>query len=125
MPHRPKAQGTALESALVASARAVGLVARRLAEGGSTDEGDVEIHDAAGDRWVVECKARAALSLHPALAKAQRKCPDARVAVLWKRLLRVEGQKRRVAAGPPLVAMPLTDYLDLLRRAGVAEEEVA
>ena len=120
---RPKDQGTRLESGLVAAARAVGLIARRLAEGGSADEGDVEIHDAAGDRWVVECKARAAMSLHPALAKAQRKAPDARVAVLWKRLVKVDGKARRVPAGPALVAMPLTDYLDLLARDGDVEGE--
>ena len=122
---RPKDQGTALETATVKAARAAGRVARRLAEGGSGDEGDVEIYDAAGDRWVVECKARAAMSLHPALAKAQRKAPDARVAVLWKRLVKVDGKARRVPAGPALVAMPLTDYLDLLARVGDVEGEGA
>ena len=114
----PRKQGTALESAACLAAQARGLEARRLAEGGSKDHGDVELVTPTG-RVVLECKARAALSLHDAWQKARRKAPaDADVAVVWKRLVRKAGNQRRTAAGPTLVALPLDDYLDLLARTG-------
>jgi hypothetical protein len=112
--NKPKAQGTRLESGIVTIARMWGLVARRLAEGGSGDEGDVEMFADDGTRWVLECKARAALNLHDAYCKAAAKAPGERVALVWKRLVRKGDNVRRTAAGPVLVAIPLEDYLDLL-----------
>lgn len=115
---RSRKQGTKLETGTCLAANARGLNARRLAEAGTRDEGDVEIVTDAG-RVVLECKARAALSLHEAWTKARRKAPaDARVAVVWKRLVRKDGNRRRTAAGPTLVAVPLDDYLDLLAGPG-------
>lgn len=113
---RQRDQGTKLETAIARKANdRLGLLARRLAEAGVRDEGDVEIVTPDGGRVVLECKARAALSLHEAWAKARKKAPsDAHVAVVWKRLVRKVGNQRRTAAGPTLVAVPLDDYLDLL-----------
>lgn len=112
---RQKKQGTDFETAVVTLARTVGLTARRIAEGGSADEGDVEVHDRNGRRWVVECKAREALSLHPAFARAAAKVPagDGH-ALAWKRLVKVPGRTRRVAAGPALVALTVPEFLLLL-----------
>ena len=114
---RSRAQGTRLESELVARVRARGLPARRLAEGGLRDEGDVEVFDEDGFRHVIEAKACERLSLHAVWLKARRKAPaTARVAVVWKRVTLKAGNARRTADGPVLVAVPLDDYLDLLSR---------
>jgi hypothetical protein len=112
---KQKAQGTRLETALVIAARSFGLHAARIAEGGSYDEGDVEIRDRHGRRHIVECRAREQMSVHVAWTKARVKAGDGdHVALLWKRLVKVPGRQRRVAAGPPLVCLPLHDYLLLL-----------
>lgn len=115
--NRPRKQGTALETLVATRAQLAGLASRRLAEGGRKDEGDVEIVTADGRRWVVEAKARAALNLHDTYCRARTKAPTgAGVAVVWKRLLRKDGNARRSAAGPILVAVPLDDWLALLAR---------
>lgn len=118
---RPKDQGTAFESAIVLAARGFGLIARRLAEGGSGDEGDVEVHDGCGRRWVIECKARSSLALHTAFAKSAGKVPSGDGhALMWKRLVwpsRAPGEPkpaRRVAAGPALVSLTVPEFLTLL-----------
>lgn len=94
MVNKPKAQGTTHESWIVKSLTAVGILSRRLAEGGSGDEGDVEAL-IAGSRWVLEGKSRQTLNVQKTLGKARKKAPEAIVAVIWKRLVKIVGQKNR------------------------------
>ncbi len=81
---RSKQQGTAAETRIVALHRDRGIQARRLAEGGRADEGDVEVLAPSG-RLVGEVKDRERLSLHDTLATAERKAGTHRVAVFWTR----------------------------------------
>lgn len=119
---RPKDLGTRWETFVVTAARAMGLVARRLAEGGRYDEADVEIHDAAGRRYLIECKDRSALNAHGALEKARLKAgDDARVALVWRRMVRTADSTRRRSAGPAVVVVQLPVFLDLLARASDRE----
>jgi hypothetical protein len=91
---KQKQQGTSHESWIVKALQALGINARRLAEGGSADEGDVETF-IGGERWVLEGKARQTLNVQQTLGKARKKAVDARVAVIWKRLVRVPGYSVR------------------------------
>lgn len=119
---KEKRQGTAWETELVKRAKAAGLDSRRLAEGGSDDEGDLEV--IAGDlRVVVEGKARAALGAHAALAKAEAKAGDEHAVVAWKRLVRRDGSNRRTTTGVrDLVLVPTDLFFELLARAGSADQ---
>jgi hypothetical protein len=115
---KQKAQGTAWESELVRRAKAAGLDSRRLAEGGSADEGDLEVI-AGGIRVVVEGKARAALGAHAALAKAQTKAGEEPAVVAWKRLVRRDGSTRRITTGVrDLMLVPTDLFFALLAKAG-------
>lgn len=112
--NRPRKQGTAWESAFVASATDHGLQARRLPEGGSADEGDVELVDHDGDRWVIECRHRERMNIHRALAKARAKAFGGLAAVAWKRTVAKAGNTRRSADGEPvIVALTLDAFLEL------------
>lgn len=118
---KQKKQGTAHESWLVNQLRDAGFDARRLAEGGANDEGDVEAH--LPDRWVLEAKARASLNVQDTLGKTRAKAAAAAgqpvpVAVVWKRLVRVPGKQVRqpVAGERVVVCLSLEDFLALLRR---------
>ena len=112
MKTRPKDLGTAKETADVKAAQARGLMAERLAEGGAYDRGDIRI--LTDHEWIGECKARSNLNLHQTLARAIVKSGTRHTFVSWKRLVRVDGSARRVAAGPDLVAMTYDTFLDLL-----------
>lgn len=114
MKTRPRDIGTWWESLIVCMAQEQGLRARRLAEGGSKDEGDVEVYDANGTRWVIECRVREQMNAHAALAQAREKSPSAVLA--WLRYVRKPGAKRRTRAGPPIVAMPPEVFLAFLSR---------
>lgn len=95
---------------------AVELPVKVLAEGGIYDEGDLEVWDSDGRRWVLECRNRGAMNVHGALAAARVKAAGSGlVAVVWKRLRRKPGAKRRTQAGPPVVVLPLETFLSLLR----------
>jgi hypothetical protein len=115
-----KAQGTSWESEVVKDAKALEMEARRLAEGGSDDEGDVEVY--ADERWLVECKARANLNIQETLAKAIEKGKQqghtGPVAVVWKRLVRAAGNSKRTpVAGVRAVAIVEYDlWLEILRK---------
>ena len=120
---RSRKQGTALETAIVGHAEAADLYARRLAEGGSRDMGDVEIIDNLGRKWTVEAKACERLSLHQVWRKAAAKAPlDSVPVVAWKRVTLKEGNSRRSADGPTLVAVPLPVFLKLLAERGGDDE---
>ena len=125
MTNKPKQQGTRHESWIVNELEAVEVNARRLAEGGSEDEGDVEAF-LAGDRWVLEGKARQTLNVQATLGKARRKAGGGRVAVVWKRLVKVAGMKNRqpVEGERVVVILGWDDFVFLVRNAGLLEDTV-
>jgi hypothetical protein len=94
--NKNKRQGTAFETWTRKALNALGIRARRLAEGGQYDEGDVETYlDHPTRRWVVECKATSSLNVQRILGKARRKAGGDPVVLVWKRLVRVPGKKLR------------------------------
>jgi len=93
--NKSKQQGTAFETWTRRALNKVGIGARRLAEGGTNDEGDVEAHLFEGERWVIECKATSNLNIQKILGKARRKANGAPVLLVWKRLVKVAGKKTR------------------------------
>lgn len=125
MTNKPKQQGTRHESWIVNELEAVEINARRLAEGGSEDEGDVEAFFS-GDRWVLEGKARQNLNVQATLGKARRKAGGGRVAVVWKRLVRVAGMKNRqpVEGERVVVVLSWDDFVFLVRNAGLLDGTV-
>ena len=120
---KAKQQGTAHESWIVNALQGVGFTARRLAEGGADDEGDVEAFFP--DRWVLEGKARSVLNVQAALGKARRKAGGARVAVVWKRLVRVPGKQTRqpVEGERVVVVLSWDDFVCLLQRREQTDED--
>ena len=119
MSNPSKQAGTAWESEIVKLSQAKGYKAWRLAEGGENDPGDVAIETAGGDIYIIEAKARTQMNIHAALGKAIGKAVGSDVpfvvvgvGVAWKRLVGVGG-KRRVRAGPPLVAVTVDEWLEL------------
>lgn len=120
---RQKKQGTTHESWIVNELHANDYEARRIAEGGSQDEGDVEA-TLAGEKWVLEGKARSNLNIQQALGKARAKARAANggqpvpVAVVWKRLVRVPGlQVRQPVEGERVVViLGWDDYVSLLNK---------
>lgn len=125
MTNKPKQQGTRHESWIVNELEAVEINARRLAEGGSEDEGDVEAF-LAGDRWVLEGKARQTLNVQATLGKARRKAGGGRVAVVWKRLVKVAGMKNRqpVEGERVVVIISWDDFVFLVRNARLLDGTV-
>jgi hypothetical protein len=124
-----KAQGTRHESWLVTQLKSSGHRAKRLAEGGTKDEGDVETW-IAGERWVMEAKARQNLNVQETLGATRRKAQAANdgipvpVAVVWKRLVPTEGYRNRqpVAGERVVITMGLSDFLLLLARLAPAAD---
>jgi hypothetical protein len=117
---KAKAQGTKHESWLVDIFKSAGYEARRIAEGGALDEGDVETI-LLDKRWVIEAKARQNLNVQATLGAARRKANAASevpvpVAVIWKRLVKVAGMKNRqpVEGERVIVCLSLDDFLALL-----------
>ena len=123
---KAKAQGTSWESEVVKDARALQMESRRLAEGGSDDEGDVEIF--ADERWLVECKARQNLNVQETLAKAKTKGKarghSGPVAVAWKRLVKAAGNSKRapVAGMRAVVIVEYDLWLEILKKLKKAGE---
>lgn len=112
MRSRPKALGTALETFVVRRAQDRGLVAERLAEGGPADRGDVRIYT--DTEWVVEVKDRMNLNVPRALAKALRKSGTLDTALVYRKMVRKEGNINRTQDGPIIVAVTLDRYFELL-----------
>lgn len=113
---KPKAQGTRHESWIVQELQALGIQARRLAEGGSADEGDVEA-TINGARWVLEGKATQNLNIQKILGKARKKAGgETPVAVVWKRLVKVAGYTNRQPVEGERVTVTISweDFLRLL-----------
>jgi Holliday junction resolvase len=113
---KAKAQGTRHESWIVQELQVLGIQARRIAEGGSADEGDVEAV-IGGTRWVLEGKARQTLNIQKTLGKARKKAGgDSPVAVVWKRLVKVAGYTNRQPVEGERVTVTISweDFLRLL-----------
>lgn len=122
---KAKAQGTTHESWIVKAFNAIGIQSRRIAEGGASDEGDVEAY-LNGTRWVLEGKATQNLNVQKILGKARRKAGGAPVAVVWKRLVKVAGTKNRqpVEGERVVVILSWDDYLTLVQNAMPQEDTV-
>lgn len=118
-----KKQGTAFETWTRKALNALGIKARRLAEGGAYDEGDVEAHLDGQTRWIIECKARSSLNVQQTLAKARRKAGSP-VILVWKRLVRVNGKQVRqpVDGERIVVVMSWDDFVKLLTNAAPTGE---
>lgn len=94
-------------------AQQIGLIAERLAEGGSADRGDVRI--LTDVEWVGEVKDRMSLNLPKALEKAIIKSGTADTFIVWRKMKRVDGNNRRTQDGPVIVALTLDRFLELLK----------
>lgn len=108
MVNKPKIQGTAFETLTVNKLNEYGFKARRLAEGGSKDKGDVECEVPFASilpypRVILEAKHRANLNVHQTLAKAKEKAGDLDVILAWKKTKRKNNSKVRVADGERVV----------------------
>lgn len=106
---RPKDIGTARETWLVKQAGLYGLKARRAPNNAKSEDVLIEV---AGQQIVHEVKDRASMSLHPVLKVAVDE-HGYKSAVVWHRK-RKSASGRRVPAGPTLVAVTVTRYLELL-----------
>lgn len=113
--NKNKKQGTAFETWVKRALENIGITARRLAEGGTYDEGDVEAH--LDKRWVIECKATSNLNIQAVLGKARRKAGGEPVLLVWKRLVRVAGKKTRqpVAGERIVVIIGWDDFVKLIQ----------
>lgn len=109
MVNKPKKQGTTFETSQVNKINQYNAhhKARRLAEGGSNDEGDIEFFRIdfmlPNERWIMEAKNRQAFNLHRGLQIAKSKAGKIPVVIAWKKLKKVEGQKRRQSDGESVV----------------------
>lgn len=115
---KAKKQGTTHESWIVSALAGISVRARRLAEGGSTDEGDVEAF-IANERWVLEGKATQTLNVQKTLGKARRKAGGTTpVAVVWKRLVKVAGKQARqpVEGERVVVILGWEDFVSLVQK---------
>lgn len=113
---KARAQGTNHESWIVNQFSALGILSRRIAEGGVNDEGDVEAF-IDGTRWVLEGKARQTLNVQQTLGKARKKAGGGPVAVVWKRLVKVAGLSNRqpVEGERVVVILSWDDYISLIK----------
>jgi hypothetical protein len=110
---RPKTLGTRQETFTVRRAQDRGLIAERLAEGGTADRGDIRI--LTDSEWIGEVKDRQQLNLHQALQKAILKAGTPDTFIVWRKMTRVNGSERRTQDGPVLVALTLDRFLELLK----------
>jgi hypothetical protein len=118
MVNKPKMQGTAFESWLVTSFNQLVPwgAARRIAEGGANDEGDITYLDGFNQRWVIEAKATQTLNVTRVLGKAREKGGTYTV-LAWKRLTRSKGNSKRTPDGEPIVVVvPWAIWCELMRR---------
>ena len=107
MVNKPKIQGTAFETLTVNKLNDYGFKAKRLAEGGSKDEGDIECEVPFTSilpypRVILEAKHRANLNVHQTLAKSKEKA-GGDVILAWKKTKRKNNSKVRVADGERVV----------------------
>jgi hypothetical protein len=117
---KPKAQGTAWETFVVNTLKAIGYTvkgAKRIAEGGALDIGDIEWEDGFLTKWIGECKATQTLNVTRVLGKARKKSGNPYTVVFWKRLTKSDGKSRRTPDGEPMVVVMAYDtFMDLMKR---------
>ena len=105
MVNKPKIQGTRFETQTKELLQSWGYKAYRLAEGGMSDEGDVQAEINNGllpiTEMIFECKARQALNIHQTYAKAKEKAGSKPLVLAWKKLTRKGNNKKRTADGVP------------------------
>ena len=121
---KAKAQGTTHETWIVNTLRDIGIESRRLPEGGSYDEGDVEAF-ISGIRWVLEGKATQNLNIQKTLGKARKKAGgNTPVAVIWKRLVKVDGKSNRqpVEGERVTITLSLEDFITLINKEDKMED---
>jgi len=115
MVNKPKIQGTAFETLTVNKLNEYGFKAKRLAEGGSNDKGDIECENTFTDvlpypKMIFEAKHRQNLNVHQTLAKAKEKA-GGDVILAWKKTIRKNDSKVRVADGERIVYIVDEDLL--------------
>ena len=115
MVNKPKIQGTAFETLTVNKLNEYGFKAKRLAEGGSNDKGDIECENTFSDvlpypKIILEAKHRQNLNVHQTLAKAKEKA-GGDVILAWKKTIRKNNSKVRVADGERIVYIVDEDLL--------------
>jgi len=115
MVNKPKIQGTAFETLTVNKLNEYGFKAKRLAEGGSNDKGDIECENTFTDvlpypKIIFEAKHRQNLNVHQTLAKAKEKA-GGDVILAWKKTIRKNDSKVRVADGERIVYIVDEDLL--------------
>tara|TARA_B100001996_G_C18668965_1_gene595956 strand:- start:1416 stop:1778 length:363 start_codon:yes stop_codon:yes gene_type:complete len=100
MVNKPKQQGTAYETFCVNRLdEKMSIKARRLAEGGKNDLGDIEFIKGNKHFFIGECKNRTNLNVHQTLSKALEKSGQFETVVYWKKLKRKDGNAKRSADG--------------------------
>jgi len=110
---KPKNLGTQLETWTVRKAQTHNLTAERLPEGGTNDRGDIRIQT--NIEWIGECKNRTNLNIHQELTKAIKKAGHPHTFIVWKRLTRKPGNTNRTQPGPPIIALTVETFLQLLK----------
>tara|TARA_B100000287_G_scaffold354543_1_gene344801 strand:+ start:2528 stop:2917 length:390 start_codon:yes stop_codon:yes gene_type:complete len=115
MVNKPKIQGTAFETLTVNKLNEYGFKAKRLAEGGSNDKGDIECENTFNNilpypKIILEAKHRQNLNVHQTLAKAKEKA-GGDVVLAWKKTVRKNNSKVRVADGERIVYIVDEDLL--------------
>lgn len=106
---RPKDKGTRRETWVVRLLQDAGLWATRAPN--NTPSFDVE-SKAGPYPLYIEVKDRANLNLHATLGEVQSRYPNVIPHVVWHRTKKAE--KKRVPAGPTLVALPVHEYAKML-----------
>ena len=108
--NKPKQQGTAYETYCVNRLNELpNTKARRLAEGGRNDRGDI-ICDIKKMDFIGECKNRTNLNVHQTLHKALEKSGQFETVLYWKKLKRKGGNAKRSADGEPEVVVMTPEY---------------
>jgi len=106
---RPKDKGTRRETWVVRLLQDAGLDAQRA----PNNSPSLDVTSKAGPfPLYIEVKDRANLNLHETLGTVQEKYPSAIPHVVWHRTKK--GEKRRVPAGPTLVALPVHEYAKIM-----------
>lgn len=125
--NKSKQQGTDWERELarkLAEQLGPGWYVMAMRVGGRDDPGDILIKNHSADiEFVIQARNRGAMNIHvtllAAIQTALRFSPKRMAAVAWKRLETKAGNTKRTAVGVPVVAISLSTFADLLRRASL------
>lgn len=113
---KSKAQGTAFETWIVNeyNSKSPAGWAERIAEGGEHDRGDVRIVNELDEVWIAECKATERLNVTRVLAKARKKSRIMNTVLIWKRLVKSDGARRKADGEKVVVVMDLDTFWRLI-----------